>query len=310
MKSVLVMMGTYNGEKYVAEQVQSILDQQGVKTFLAIRDDCSQDKTPEILMNFKRKYPDRIQLFLGDKNLFPFNVDAMYHLANLEGYDYYAFSDHDDVWMDDKLIVAINKLDKLDYHGQPILYCSNLAVTDADLNYRFDVYPKGKIAAKPETCFVDFNASANTFVFNKETLDICRSGPRKDFYFGDVWVQLVVFFIGNVIYDDTPHIWFRRTGNNVSGAREQGIKLWISRLKKIWKEKRTGAQGMHSDMAAYMLHCYGDQLDEDKKEILQTIAEYSDSFGKKLKLLFSRKIKSKSFARNITFKGRILLNLL
>lgn len=67
---------------------------------------------------------------------------------------------------------------------------------------------------------------------------------------------------------------------------------------------------MHSDMAANLLECYGAVIDEDKRVILETIAEYSQSFSKKMRLLFSPKIKSLSFSRNITFKGRILLNLL
>lgn len=308
MKKILVFMGTYNGQQYVSEQIQSILDQQGVKASIAIRDDCSKDNTPEILQKFKKNYPERIQLFLGDKNLFPFNYDELTRTADIEGFDYYAFSDHDDVWMKDKLAVAVAELEKFE-QNKPVLYCSNLAVTDADLNYRFDAYPKGKIAAKPETCFVDYNASANTFVFNKAALDIYRNGSKKDFYYGDVWLQLVVFFVGTVIYDDEPHIWFRRTGNNVSGERDKGIKLWLSRLGRIKKEKKDNLH-MHSDMAANLLECYGAVIDEDKRVILETIAEYSQSFSKKMRLLFSPKIKSLSFSRNITFKGRILLNLL
>lgn len=305
---VLVMLGTYNGEKYVSEQIDSILSQEGVLTHLLIRDDASNDSTPSILSDYKMRYPERIQLILGDVNLFPHNYEEIAKNVDIEEFDYFAISDHDDVWMKEKLQVAIDMLHTLP-DDKPSLYYSNLAVTDEKLNFRFNAYEKGKIASTPESCFVDIAASANTFVFNKLTMDIYQNGPIKDGFFGDVWLQLVVFFVGNVVYDDVPHLLFRRTGNNVSGAREKGIFLWISRIKRIKTEKESNTH-MHSEMASFLLECYADRIDEDKKYILKAISNYNKSFTDKIRLLFSNKIKSLSHARNITFKGRILLDLL
>lgn len=310
MKKVLVYMNTYNSGEYLQPQIESILNQKNVITYIAIRDDCSKDKTPQILKNITTAYPGRVMVLYGNKNI---GVEGSTR-ANLEhwdrnGYDYYAFADHDDVWLDDKLSSATNMLRKLD-SSQPALYYSNLAVTDQYLNYEFDAYGKGRILATPESCFVDFAASANTFVMNRLMMEAYIANPAKDFYFGDVWLQFMAFFIGNVVYDDVPHILFRRTGNNVSGPRDTGIRLWINRLKKIKKESGSNNLHMHSDMAKYLLDLFGDRLSDDKKEVLRLIAYYNESIGNRLKLLFSKKIRSKSKARNITFHGRLILNLL
>lgn len=307
MKKVLVIMGTYNGERYVSEQLQSILNQEGVLSYVLVRDDASKDRTPSILKEFKEKYPDRIQLFLGDKNLNSYY--EIVKMGNIEGFDYYAFSDHDDVWFGDKLIVAIEKLKELD-ENKPCLYYSNLAVTDENLNFKFNVYGKNKIAATPESCFVDIAASGNTFVFNRKALDVFVFGPTKKEFYWDVWFELVIFFVGCVVYDDIPHIWFRRTGSNVSGPRERGFKLWYSRAKKVLKEKKNGGNHMHSSMAQLLIQAYSSQMDYSKIEILKEIANYQNSFKDKIVLLFDRRIRSLSFSRNITFLGRAVLNLL
>ncbi len=310
MKKILVFMSTYNSGENLRAQIDSILAQKDVDVCLAIRDDGSKDGTCKILDEYDAKYPGKFQILHDGTNLgVGFAGKANVRRADKDGYDYYAFSDHDDVWMEDKLIAAVNMLDKLD-PDKPALYYSNLAVTDKDLNYQFDVYGRNRIASTTGSCFVDFAASANTFVCNRKALDVFANGPKKDKFYGDVWFQFVIFFIGNVVYDDIPHLWFRRTGTNVSGSRDRGIALWINRLKKIKKESGDRNLHMHSDMAGYMLKCYGDQISEENKKILYTIAHCNDSIGARTRLLFSRKIRSKSTARNITFHGRLILNLL
>ena len=308
MKKVLVFMGTYNGEKYIDEQVESIMQQEQVDVKLAIRDDCSTDNTPQHLLKLKKQYGDKLFIELGKVNLYPYCMNALFDIFDLNQYDYFAFSDHDDVWMKDKLITAVTMLDSIN-HSQPCLYYSNLSVTDEALNFKFNVYGKNKIKSTYKSCFVDIAASSNTFVFNKSAFMLFKDGNQKDCFYGDVWQQFLCFFVGDVVYDDVPHILFRRTGNNVSGDRPRGIKLWISRIKKIKKEKKN-PKHMHSEMAKTILENYSSYLDADKIRILQLISNCNNGFKNRMKLLFSKDIKSKSFSKNICFKGRILLGLL
>ncbi len=109
-------MATYNGEKYVNEQIDSILSQTYQDFELIICDDCSKDRTREILQEYSQK-DSRIKLLFNEKNLgFKKNFEKAISMCNGE---YIAFCDQDDIWENYKLQFAIEKIENND------IYCSN-----------------------------------------------------------------------------------------------------------------------------------------------------------------------------------------
>ena len=110
MEKVLVLMATYNGEKYLQEQLDSIYRQKNVMVDVLVRDDGSSDLTQEILeMNSKTK---NLTWYSGEhKNVQKGFFELMRKAAMLD-YEYYAFCDQDDVWFDDKLSIAISRIPK------------------------------------------------------------------------------------------------------------------------------------------------------------------------------------------------------
>ena len=125
MKSVQVLMSTYNGEKYLKEQIESVIAQTGVEVHLLIRDDGSKDGTLEILDQYKD-----IEIVKAQ------NVGAtrsFLELIKIAGnYDYYAFADQDDVWDTDKLAIAVGKMAK--FEG-PVIYSGNTRLVDENLSF-------------------------------------------------------------------------------------------------------------------------------------------------------------------------------
>ena len=107
MEKVCVLMSTYNGEKYLKEQLDSILNQNSIIVDILIRDDGSTDKTLNILDEYNKKY-NNIRYYTGEnlKSAKSF-LDLLFTAGE---YDYYSFSDQDDVWDRDKLLVAVSKL--------------------------------------------------------------------------------------------------------------------------------------------------------------------------------------------------------
>ena len=112
MNKICVLMSTYNGDKYIIEQIESILNQKKVNVELLIRDDGSTDKTLEILEEYSKKYKN-LKYYSGQnlKTARSF-MDLLFRAGE---YEYYSFSDQDDVWDLDKLTVGISYL-KDDYH--------------------------------------------------------------------------------------------------------------------------------------------------------------------------------------------------
>ena len=126
MEKVCVLMSTYNGEKYLKEQIESILNQENIEVDILIRDDGSTDNTLNILENYTQKYKN-IRYYTGE------NLRSAKSFMNLlftvKEYDYYAFSDQDDVWKKNKLYTAVSKL-KEGYD----LYGGKKSIVDSELN--------------------------------------------------------------------------------------------------------------------------------------------------------------------------------
>ena len=118
MKKIAVLMSTYNGEKYIEQQIKSILAQENVDVTLYIRDDGSFDNTVYCIKKFQDK---NINIIIGD-NKGPCN--SFLELVNLvdDTYDYYAFSDQDDVWLPQKLKKSIDLIEKINVSEKSCLY--------------------------------------------------------------------------------------------------------------------------------------------------------------------------------------------
>ena len=130
---VLVLMSTYNGEKFIEDQINSIENQKlSIPLDILIRDDGSLDGTIEVIKKLNLKYHN-IKLVEG-KNL---GCNAsFFELFKLAcGYKYYAISDQDDIWLDDKLEKGINKI-KLEDSNIPVLYGSCSYLMDENGNIR------------------------------------------------------------------------------------------------------------------------------------------------------------------------------
>ena len=108
MKKVCVLMSTYNGEKYLKEQIDSILKQKGVKVNLLVRDDGSTDNTLSLLEEYKKK---GLLDYCCGSNMKPAR-SFMELLSIAPDSDYYAFSDQDDYWEHDKLFNAVKNTEK------------------------------------------------------------------------------------------------------------------------------------------------------------------------------------------------------
>ncbi|HOV15546.1 MAG TPA: glycosyltransferase, partial [Spirochaetota bacterium] len=122
-----ILMSTYNGEKYLKEQLDSLLNQTYKNIKIYIRDDGSSDNTLNILKEYNKE--NKINLFVGEN--IGFVKSFFWLIKNSDNADYYSFSDQDDVWFPGKLEKAINLLNKYDSQI-PTLYFSNFDYYDSE----------------------------------------------------------------------------------------------------------------------------------------------------------------------------------
>lgn len=226
MEKVDILLATYNGEKYLVEQLESILSQTYSDFRLLISDDCSTDGTRKILEEYKNK-DDRIQLFFQGKNLGVIK-NFEYLLKKVEN-DYYMLSDQDDIWKNNKIEKSIEKLK----NSESDLVYSDLEVVDENLNVTYESYWKLKGIYKKIKKYNNFEAlylnnfiTGCTILSKKEYIkDILPLPNTSKFVLHDYWISLIISQKGKISYIEEPLIKYRQHKNNKIGSKKQSDSL-------------------------------------------------------------------------------------
>lgn len=267
MNKVAVILSTYNGEKYLAEQIESILKQEQVEVDVHAFDDCSTDDTLEILKEFEKKYPN-IYVHVNEHNKgFTYNfLDGLFYFKNSSKYDFYALSDQDDVWMPKKLITAINKIKE---KNSCTLYCSNLSLVDENLNSlnttRWDINYQPQ--HYDDLCFNI--ATGCTIVFDKKFKDLATKVYPENLHLHDHYLALLANYCknANFIYDSNPNnILYRQHNNNQIGYDS-------SKTKKIWNIlfKRIPSPQKTSTLVSLVYDYFAEDLNENDRIFFEKI---------------------------------------
>lgn len=308
---VCVLMSTYNGEKYLRDQIDSILGQKKVDLYIAIRDDGSTDRTNEIIKEYLEKNENI--LFFKGKNL---GVgESFLHLLSIApDMDYYAFADQDDVWLEDKLITAINMIKRVEhkrsfadfYPGNgfpisgemieresedikinndsfvvPVLYASNQILVDAGLNQI------GNREVDITECDLYSSISSNkvygcTMVFNQELKKhFLACGKPNDNVIKvknhDAWMLYIAFVLGYVIYDKKGRILYRQHGGNVVGGLRPSFFDIIKRKYNHFTKQTN--RGIFTLISRDLISKYGTLMSKDVKKRLSVLARANSLAG-------------------------------
>lgn len=224
------MMSTYNGEKHLSEQIESILNQKtAYEIHIRIRDDGSKDRTVEIAEKYARSYPDQIEIIRGE-NL-GYNGSFFYLIRSAEGFDYYSISDQDDVWLEDKLQVACDAIDNVN-EDIPILYASTSYLV------RNDLIPYGMTRKKVRdlslyNTIVQNICPGHSQVMNSKLIYLLKDNiDCNRIYVYDSWIQNVANLFGKIVFDNNPHTYYRQYEGNQLGSGSGKLGQLLSSLKR------------------------------------------------------------------------------
>lgn len=295
--TVCVLMSTYNGCKYLHQQLDSIFAQEDVNVKLIVRDDGSKDNTVEILQEYK-----------GIEIIKALNVGCEESFKELlympVEADYYAFADQDDVWHPRKLISAIESLTE----HKCDLYVCNLMLADGEMNLQHPLFSDEDIR------FYDYrmrnyilcNIHGCVQVWTKKLHQIIQTYKPQETQPHDVWVNAIANMVSKTYVDPNCYINYRLHGNNTSGLAtstfdrvKKGIKLYVL------------SDRHHNDiLCRQLLEGYGKFMDENDIRInqLSLVANYKNSFIKKIKLLFSGIVTYNDFQHKWMYRFCILIN--
>lgn len=238
MKKVLILMATYNGAKYLDEQIQSLIEQKNVQVDILVRDDGSTDNTIEVLNKWKEQ--NKLEWYKGKHLNVQFGFYDLMERARTRDVDYLAFCDQDDVWDLDKLCIAVEKLEKLCNKSMPALYYCGQRLVDENMKFIAD--HKLNKYRNLRTRFVLSDIAGCTAVFNKALLYKVLEYKPTYMLMHDTWVLKVCLAVGgNVIVDPEPHMNYRQHGNNTVGLGK-GIKSNLKQVRQYIEEYKVEEQ--------------------------------------------------------------------
>jgi glycosyltransferase involved in cell wall biosynthesis len=241
--SICVLMATCNGQLYLREQIDSIIDQTYENVRILVSDDGSRDSTRSILSEYQEKFPSKIVVVNGPRNGLESNFYSL--IATARGFDLYAFADQDDVWDRNKLTRAV-----LCYSDFPIdapfVYCGATILIDENSKFIKEERIRSSHNIGLRQALGHNIATGNTIVFNESTRALFPDELTNIDPLGHDWLTFIyaLMFGGKIFYDDVPSVFYRIHTSNNSGIRLN----YLGRLKLLWdwifdgKLKRTNRQ--------------------------------------------------------------------
>lgn len=300
-KKCLVLMCTYNGERYIKQQIDSIFNQRYCDINIIIYDDKSTDKTLEIINECKLEYGDRLSVIPNTENRgFANNfIDIIYDNKDRD-FDFFALSDQDDFWKPEKVSKAIQLLDD----SKPSLYCSSLLLVDKNLepiklfDHRFNRINQYN-ASIQNVC------TGCTVVFNKKFTELLNK-PKPQIYLHDYWLFLIAYYVGNFVYDENSYIMYRQHDNNQIGQTKKKKSI-VKKIKAAIFEVFKRNIYSHINMLNQFIEYYGDEISDETLRILKFVT--SKKVKNRLQICMSHKYRKFSKKENLYFKIRVLFGI-
>lgn len=227
---VAILMCTYNGERFLSKQLESLRAQTHKRWVLYVSDDGSTDCTDEILLRFERDTVGKVVRFKGPRQGFAANFMSLLRRPEVMG-DLFAFSDQDDIWFPDKLERGICALrPHFDHVG---LYCSRTQVGDEN-GAHTGFSPLFEKQPSFENALVQSIAGANTMLLTRAARQLVAQTPESAKVITHDWLAYLIVSAcaGQVIYDPVPTLLYRQHSQNLIGANT-GLRARSQRLMKM-----------------------------------------------------------------------------
>lgn len=267
-----ILMAVYNGEKFISQQLDSILKQSYGEWHLLIHDDGSTDNTVDIVNKYAQMYPERITV-IDDGIKCGGAKKNFFHLMKYSEAPYVMFADQDDVWKKDKVKHAYESIKQAEgsYPPEtPLLLHGDLQVVNKDLELISSNMSKMQKLDMKKSAFKDYlvqnNVTGCTVIYNRVLGKMCTDMPDEAIMH-DWWLALIAACFGAVIYMDYSDILYRQHGNNTEGAKNLKNPFYL--IKKLFSGKDVkGTLELTYKQAEAFENIFGEELNKEGKELI------------------------------------------
>ena len=301
---ITILLSTYNGAKYLKNQIDSLMSQSYDDFRIIARDDGSSDESYAILKSY-----DKIEIVDSRQNL-----GAKGNFAELLEYavkhtdaEFFMFCDQDDIWEPEKVEKSLQKMQELEkfYPDTPLLVHTDLHVVDENLHlldnsfWHYQNLDPSKDSLN--RALMQNIVTGCTMMINRK-LALLSFPIANEAIMHDWWIALVATQFGKIGFLDEQTMMYRQHSNNDTGAKKfntQFILKCIKELQEINFDK-------HIAQATAFLNRFQDQLDPDALRMLEAFTTIkSRSFFQRRKILLKHKLLKQGFIRNIA----VMLNI-
>lgn len=284
-KTVTILLSTYNGEKYLEEQLQSLFNQTYWENCtLFVRDDGSKDGTIEIL----KKYEKENKLILNCGENIGFVKSFFWLLNNAPKADFYSFCDQDDVWFEDKIERAVSMLSEKDLNN-PQLYFSDYDFYSSNLKF-ISTRSTSKKTPSFYEALTDCRAAGFTILINTPFLDELKKINSNNIFYHDYLMYLLSFCITFPIYDRTSTAKYRRHETNESISIKEKKKLLFWRIKNFLLKSDTKFSDTYQEILNSEI-----KIPSEYKKNLLLFSTKKTFFVQLKKLFFPHRLRQKIF---------------
>ncbi len=231
-KTVAILLSTYNGERYLAEQLASFEVQSYPHWRVLWRDDGSTDGTCALMREFATRVgAGRCQEITSHSSRLGVLESYLCLLRAAQDYPFVAFADQDDVWLPEKLARAVHHIEKMPESG-PALYCGRQFFVDKALR-PLRQSPKFRSTLPFPAPLAQNIATGCTMLLNQAAVRVIAKTRPPESSVHDWWSYIVVAALGGaVFFDEVPQILYRQHGANVIGGASVGRRVWRALRKK------------------------------------------------------------------------------
>lgn len=264
-----ILLATYNGSKFIREQIESIQAQSFEDWRLLVSDDGSNDSTINIVKELAANDP-RISIVLEHKR-FGSAKENFYNLLTVSHAPYLMFCDQDDVWLSNKIETQLAHLKEMESaygYDTPLLVFSDMEVVDSTLKTISDSFENYSRYDPTRTKVVQLiaqnNAAGCSMLFNRAVADLCLMSHAVigNYMMHDWLVMLVASAFGHIEYLDKVFNLYRQHGTNEVGARRFSLVMSIVGSLRSKRAFRLRCFMESIVQAQTFLSIYGSMLDE------------------------------------------------
>lgn len=286
-KTIDILLATFNGDKYLREQLDSIIGQSIKSWQLIIRDDGSTDGTLAIINEYVARYPEKILLIdSGGPNLG--TVGNFSRLLDISTADYIMFCDQDDIWLADKIAITLDKMGTLENcygNDTPLMVYTDLQIVDEDSHpiaasmWRYQqLNPcNGK---RLNRLLMHNIPTGCTMMLNRPLHKLVTPIPNAA-YMHDWWIALVAILFGESDFVEQPTVLYRQHGLNVVGAesfslRREACRFLMHEERIEVTRKRDALLAKYRTQASAIIDRFSNNLSSDDRTMIETFANMNN----------------------------------